>query len=310
MDVTPEVRPREPLCEETEEQSALADPSGVKLGAHEIPPRVVAPVCALLMLSLALLLTFTAPVVSRNPRPWNYVSALLGWIYFLAWGASFLPQLYYNMRRRSVVGQSFDFVCLNILGFVCYAVYTLCFYANGSVQEMYKERHNGSPNDVTLNDVVFAVYALVCCLLNGLQIIFLDRAKQRVSVLCVSVISITCLLVFCWTCAIAFGVRRHIVFNYLDLLYGLSVIKLAISVVKYLPQIYLNFSRKSTVGWNIWNIVLDLTGGCLSVAQQVMDSWAVGRWDGLTGNPVKFALGFVSILYDLVFFLQHFVLYA
>ena len=41
--------------------------------------------------------------------------------------------------------------------------------------------------------------------------------------------------------------------------------KALITFVKYCPQVYLNFKRKSTVGWNIYNILLDLTGGTFSL---------------------------------------------
>ncbi len=40
--------------------------------------------------------------------------------------------------------------------------------------------------------------------------------------------------------------------------------KAAITFVKYVPQVYLNYSRKSTVGFSLANVVLDLMGGILS----------------------------------------------
>lgn len=43
--------------------------------------------------------------------------------------------------------------------------------------------------------------------------------------------------------------------------------KLTISFFKYLPQFYWNYKRKSTKGWSIANIILDLTGGTFSFAQ-------------------------------------------
>ena len=41
--------------------------------------------------------------------------------------------------------------------------------------------------------------------------------------------------------------------------------KAAITFVKYCPQVYLNWKRKSTVGWSTENVLLDLTGGSLSL---------------------------------------------
>lgn len=57
-------------------------------------------------------------------------------------------------------------------------------------------------------------------------------------------------------------------------------------------------------------MLLDLIGGVLSIGQLLIDSNLNGDWSGVTGNPVKFALGQVSIIFDVVFVLQHYVLYA
>ena len=41
--------------------------------------------------------------------------------------------------------------------------------------------------------------------------------------------------------------------------------KAAITFVKYVPQVFLNYKRKSTVGWSLANVMLDMTGGVLSL---------------------------------------------
>lgn len=38
-------------------------------------------------------------------------------------------------------------------------------------------------------------------------------------------------------------------------------------ILKYVPQVVLNIRRRSTTGWTIWNVILDFTGGLLSVVQ-------------------------------------------
>ena len=91
--------------------------------------------------------------------------------------------------------------------------------------------------------------------------------------------------------------------------YSFGYSKLLITVVKYIPQAWTNYKRKSTVGWSIAQILFDLTGGVLSVLQLVIDSSLQNDWSGLTGNPVKLGLGNISILFDLVFMVQHYWLY-
>lgn len=96
---------------------------------------------------------------------------------------------------------------------------------------------------------------------------------------------------------------------YVVKLYAMSYIKVVITVVKYVPQAWLNFKRKSTTGWDIRQILLDLTGGVLSLAQLVLDSSFEADWSGVTGNPIKFLLGNVTVIFDVLFVYQHYVLY-
>lgn len=65
--------------------------------------------------------------------------------------------------------------------------------------------------------------------------------------------------------------------HWLDFLYALSYIKLAITLIKYVPQAVLNFRRKSTVGWSIENILLDFTGGMLSMLQMLLNAYNYGK---------------------------------
>lgn len=74
---------------------------------------------------------------------------------------------------------------------------------------------------------------------------------------------------------------------------------------------YLNYKRKSTDGWSIANILLDLTGGTFSILQDVIK--AVGHdqspFSGDGFNIVKWMLGVMSIFFDIIFILQHYVFY-
>lgn len=54
---------------------------------------------------------------------------------------------------------------------------------------------------------------------------------------------------------------------------------------------------------------LDLAGGVLSIIQLVIDSASGGDWSGILGNPAKFALGNVTIFFDVLSIYQHYFLY-
>jgi len=74
-----------------------------------------------------------------------------------------------------------------------------------------------------------------------------------------------------------------------------------------MPQVYVNYRRKSTVGWSISQILLDFAGGIMSILQLVIDASLQADWSGISGNPVKFGLGNISILFDVIFMTQHYV---
>ncbi|RLN54123.1 hypothetical protein BBJ29_009430 [Phytophthora kernoviae] len=142
--------------------------------------------------------------------------------------------------------------------------------------------------------------------------VFLNRQRQSVVGLSLdytvlNMLGFTCYSIF--NCAFYYNDEDSSI-NTLNFLYLLSYVKLMTTLVKCLPQIALNYQRKSTVGWTIWNVLLDIAGGMLSIGQQVLDSAATHDWTAMTGDPVKFSLGFVSIIVDVVFILQHYVLYA
>ncbi|PIO62522.1 Lysosomal Cystine Transporter [Teladorsagia circumcincta] len=77
----------------------------------------------------------------------------------------------------------------------------------------------------------------------------------------------------------------------------------------FIYETYFNFKRKSTVGWSIGNVLLDFTGGSLDILQMVLQCVNADNWVAFYGNPVKFGLGLVSIFFDIIFIIQHYVLY-
>ncbi len=90
-----------------------------------------------------------------------------------------------------------------------------------------------------------------------------------------------------------------------------GLMKVLISFVKYLPQVYLNWYRKTTTGWSLENVLLDLVGGVLSFIQIFIDWADSGATSQFSGglNIAKFLLAIVCILFDGIFLFQHYVLY-
>ncbi|EFN52603.1 hypothetical protein CHLNCDRAFT_36764 [Chlorella variabilis] len=264
------------------------------------------------------------------PEPLDRVSSIIGWVYFCAWSISFYPQAYLNYRRKSVVGLSLDFQLLNLLGFGCYAVYNTALFWNPGVRKEYACLHGGSLPAVHANDVFFALHASVVTALTLIQCALYHRGGQRISWPAALGTGVAGAAITAYLAAVigaatqgggggiaggAFAVADApavpcgSTLSWLSFLYFLSYIKLAVSLVKYIPQVWLNYRRQSTVGWNIHNVLLDFGGGLLSLVQLLMDGALTHDWTAVTGNPVKFGLGFASMLFDLIFMAQHWLLY-
>lgn len=206
------------------------------------------------------------------------------------------------------------------LGFLAYGLSNIAFYYSPLIREQYAARNGGHRPAVAFNDIAFATHALLLSIITTSQYLlpsawgftpsFGNRPSRfilGVAFGCIAGVVVVLLLIasqqgggntdpatdWCW----------------LDAVYAVGYVKLLITLIKFTPQVVANFRNKSTVGWSIWQILLDFVGGVLSIAQLVIDSSMEGDWSGVTGNPVKFALGQVSMIYDLIFFTQHYVLY-
>ena len=89
--------------------------------------------------------------------------------------------------------------------------------------------------------------------------------------------------------------------------------KAAITFFKYMPQVYLNWKRQSTVGWSLENVLLDFGGGFFSFAQTIIGAVYLNKKvidkDDQGFNIVKFLLSVIAMFFDLIFMFQHYVLY-
>jgi len=231
------------------------------------------------------------------------LSSVIGWIYFVAWSVSFYPQVILNYNRKSVDGLSFEFLAYNITGFLYYFTFLTATFI---IQEQ------NPPQSVDPNDIAFAGHAVLLTIVTITQCFIYPRKGQKFSKIhraIVILIWITTIVMLIVTLAggiswFSVGSTNH--FNFLEFL---GDCKLFISFVKYVPQAYLNFSRESTVGWPVQNVLLDLSGGVGSLIQQSIDAYNNDNIGIFTANIPKLFLAIESICFDLLFLVQHFILY-
>ncbi|XP_069471298.1 cystinosin [Ambystoma mexicanum] len=229
---------------------------------------------------------------------------IIGWIYFLAWSISFYPQVFENWRRKSVVGLSFDYLALNLTGFIAYSIFNVGIFWVAFIKEQFLKRYPNGVIPVDANDVFFSLHAVLLTLVVIFQCCIYERGSQRISKVAIGFLLLAWIIAFCFLFVAVSGT-----ITWLQFLFLFSYIKLGITLIKYIPQAYMNFLRKSTEGWSIGNVLLDFTGGSFSLLQMFLQSYNNDEWRLIIGDPTKFGLGLFSIFFDVIFIVQHYCLY-
>ncbi|KAI9849689.1 MAG: hypothetical protein M1837_002815 [Sclerophora amabilis] len=222
-----------------------------------------------------------------------------------------------NWQRKSTIGLTLEFPTLNILGFVYYSVSTATFLYSPLIRSQYAFRHPVSPEPtVRFNDLAFGIHAVILSVLVYSQFWCWGYRRERglrMSRIMVGIflgsLTSTVMVTLIVTMKGRNGGQDASGWAWIDVVYALGYVKLLVTVVKYIPQVWANYKRKSTKGWSIYQILLDFSGGILSTLQLIIDSSLQRDWSGITGNPVKLGLGNISILFDIIFMVQHYWLY-
>ncbi|KAL9239081.1 hypothetical protein vseg_013433 [Gypsophila vaccaria] len=240
---------------------------------------------------------------------WNSVqlevlSQVLGWTAFVAWSISFYPQVIMNFRRKSVVGLNFDFIVLNLTKHSSYLIYNVVLFFSKPVQAQYRHKfgsHQMIP--VAANDVTFSIHAVLLTAFTLFQIFIYERKNQRFSKISLGIVSVVW---FSAAICVFVAIHNH---SWLWLISVFNTIQVTMTVIKYIPQAVMNFRLKSTDGFSIGNILVDLMGGLTNYGQMVVQSVDQKSWVNFYGNIGKTLLSLVSVFYDIVFIIQHYVLY-
>lgn len=239
------------------------------------------------------------------------ILVIIGYSYTIFWSLSFYGQVYENYMLKSVKGLSFDYQIFNLSGFTTYTIYNLWVYFDDGIEI-----------DVGMNDVLFAVHALVLTIVTVFQIYALyinpQDPVQRVTMYGWFVTAL-----IWWGIATIFLVEQVLkLYDYqtvfkekkFNMLVYMSFVKVFISFIKYLPQLIYNFRRKSTKGWSIFNIILDFLGGLFSFLEIIINvflgKYKVDDGEGNSSlNYAKFTLSIVAMFFDILFLIQHYILY-
>ncbi|XP_050382791.1 cystinosin homolog [Argentina anserina] len=243
-------------------------------------------------------------VASWNSIPLEITYRVLGWLTVTFWSVGFYPQVILNFLRKSVVGLSMDFVVLNLTKHSSYLIYNATLYFSSAVQKQYFEKYGfGEMIPVAANDVAFSAHAVFVTAVILFQITIYERGNQKVSKIAVGIV--VAVWLFAAVCFFV-ALPTH---SWLWLISIFNSIQVFMTVIKYTPQAYMNFIRKSTDGLSIFFVLLDFLGGVGSYAQMAVQSIDQDSWVNFYGNIGKTLLSLICVSFDLLFICQHFVVY-
>ncbi|KAL7100554.1 hypothetical protein ACP275_08G004700 [Erythranthe tilingii] len=211
---------------------------------------------------------------------WNSVNLkviynVLGWIAFVCWSISFHPQVVLNFKRKSP-----------------------------TVQNQYHNKYDSNQMlPVAPNDLAFSIHAVLLSGFTLFQIGIYDRGSQKFLKTSICLVSIAMLAA---AICVLIAIPKH---SWFWLVSCFNTIQVIMTVTMYFPQALLNFKRKTTSGFSVGNILLDFLGGITNAIQMVMQSIDQNSLENLFGNIGKTLLALVTIFFDIVLLIQHYLLY-
>ena len=172
-----------------------------------------------------------------------------------------------NYQRRSTIGLSSDMILYDCIGYIALSLYSLGMYADPYTRSEYRDTHGDNDPNVAINDVFFATHGILLTLVPLGQMAYYDGWAQTPTRGCLYTVSALTFVVLGYLLIILTNLLEGGIFTFYYWIYSLAFVKLGGTILKYIPQIYLNFVRRSTEGWNITQILLDLMGGLFSALQ-------------------------------------------
>lgn len=254
--------------------------------------------------SLNLINNSTITVSVYNSKEVKIISEVFGWFYFFSWVVIFYPQIYGNWKAKSVVGVNFDFLAIVLVDLSLYTIYMIGLFFSSEVQREYKIKHDTEVIPVKINDVVFGMLTIASSVVVIGQCKLYKSGGQKVSQTCKIILG----TIFVFLFIVLIITLSSNALHWIDFLTYASFVKI-FTCTKYVPQVYMNFKRRSTSGFSIGVVILDINGGLFSIAQMVADSYNFDDWSSFSGNPTKFIVGVFTLVFDVIIIIQHYMCY-
>lgn len=248
------------------------------------------------------------------------VEDILGLTYVCAWSVSMYAPVITNLKQRSSSAVSRDFVMLNITGyFYLLASLVLQLYMWIPISTTLPEDRT-IPVDlkpkVSSFDFWYCFHGFMMNLVLVSQVVSgvklwnfkTDNHQNRMKPCYYRFLVISLLVFAILTLKFSYENSHNGWDNVRTLSYcnALFVLKISMSLIKYIPQALHNYERKSMKGFSIQSVALDITGGIASLLQLMVQ---ISRDQGfsymaIVANFGKIGLALVTLVFNFIFVSQ------
>lgn len=245
---------------------------------------------------------------------------LLGLAYVWAWSVSMYPPIVTNWKQKSSSAISRDFVMLNTTGYF-YLLLSLTLQLFLWLPTSETKLADGSPEanmkpKVTQFDFWYCLHGFVMNIVLVSQVIYgkklwrfkSDNHQSRMKPYYQRFLLISLVVFGILTLRFGYAVSFQGWDNLRTLSYcnSLFALKISMSLIKYIPQVFHNYDRKSMKGFAIQSVILDITGGVASLLQlviQISNDQGI-NFATLVANFGKIGLALVTLVFNFTYISQ------
>ncbi|CAI4056817.1 cystinosin-like protein ERS1 SKDI_03G1340 [Saccharomyces kudriavzevii IFO 1802] len=237
---------------------------------------------------------------------------LLGLVYVTSWSVSMYPPIITNWRHMSASAISMDFVMLNTAGY-SYLVISI-FLQLYCWQLKDGESDLGRPK-LTRFDFWYCLHGCIMNVVLLTQVVagariwgFPVKGHRKMNLWYLRIL-LTSLTIFAMlTVQFVYANCTYGWHNSTTLAYcnNLFLLKISMSLIKYIPQVTHNWARRSMDCFPIQGVFLDITGGFASLLQLIwqLSSDRGFSLDMFVTNFGKIGLSTVTLVFNFIFIMQ------
>lgn len=242
----------------------------------------------------------------------------LGFIYVISWSVSMYAPVITNWKYKSASAVSVDFVMLNIAGYMYLTcsmflqLYAWLPAATGSGGDLMSELV--TKPKVSDFDLLYTSHGFILNLILSSQLYVpnlwrfkiekrphMKKNYERILYTSLVIFSLLVMEFMYYNENVGWNNNRTLSFCN-----KLFLMKISMSLLKYLPQVKHNYERKTLKGFSISGIFLDVIGGIASLLQLIIEINNDGDFSFIVfvTNFGKIGLGLVTLIFDFIFISQ------